>query len=430
MTKEEILDIIEEEGVEFIRLQFTDVFGRLKNMSVTPGQMERVFRNRHSFEGRAIYGGRYECDEKLYLRPSLNSFTILPWRPQRGKVAAMTCDVCYEDGTPFEFSSRQILKNVLNKIENDGYSFIVDPQCEFFLFHTDDNGMPTTNCYESAGYLDVAPSDFGETARHDIVLMLEEMGFIIESSHHEGSPAQHEIDFEEADALTTADAIQKFRFAVRSIAKGFGLHATFMAKPRNDMDGSSMHVNFTMLKDGRNIFRNADGSASDAVYYFIGGILKHGAALTAIGNPTVNSYKHLLTGSQAPKRLVWSSKGQHAFVKLKEYANDVKIELRFPDGTANPYLLIAACIEAGMDGIKNRIEPGDNLTLNSDIMQTSPLLPGSLKEALDALDADEVVQNAIGLDFADIYKEIKYNEWQDYMNEVSAWEINRYLNKV
>ncbi|MCR4851182.1 MAG: glutamine synthetase family protein, partial [Lachnospiraceae bacterium] len=249
-TREDILRLIEEEGVEFIRLQFTDIYGRLKNIAVTPGQMNKVFDNRYSFDGDAAFGNMYGFEEKLYLYPDIDSFIILPWRPQQGKVAKIVCDIMHMDGTPFDCSSRQILKNVLNSAADEGYTIMADPECEFFLFHTDDNGLPTTTSHENAGYMEAGPSDFGENARRDIVLMLEDMGFEIESSHHESAPAQHEIDFKEEEALKTADSIQTFRFAVRSIAKRFGLYATFMPKPKTDVAGSGMHTNFTVCKDG------------------------------------------------------------------------------------------------------------------------------------------------------------------------------------
>lgn len=431
MTREEILELIEEEGVEFIRLQFTDVFGILKNFAVTTGQLENVFKNKCSFEGSAIFGEGYELDDKLFVRPVLDSFTLLPWRPQQAKVAKMVCDVCTEDGTPYPASSRYILKKNLKKAEASGYSFLVDPENEFFLFHMDENGLPTTNSHEKAGYLDVGPMDFGENARREIVLSLEEMGFEVESSHHESAPAQHEIDFKEADALTTADAIQTFRFAVRSIAKRFGLYATFMPKPRTKEPGSGMHLNITMMKDGHNVFyHHSVKEVSQEAYWFIGGILRHGKALSAIANPTVNSYKRLLAGFQAPDRLVWASKGEKAFVKLKTYPDDAKIELRFPDGSANPYLVIAACIAAGLDGIKNQIDPGEDASFNKELFKTGEPVADNLREALQALQKDTVLIDALGEEFVEIFCDIKYREWKAFMSNVSKWEVERYLIKI
>ena len=430
MDKTTIMQLIEEEDVEFIRLQFTDIFGRLKNVAVTPSQMDKVFANRYSFDGSAIFGGRYRYDDRLYLYPEMDSFTILPWRPQQGKVAKITCDVCLEDGTKFKLSSRNILKNVVKEAKDMGYTFMVDPECEFFLFHTDENGLPTTVTHELAGYMDVGPVDFGENARRDIVLMLEEMGFEIESSHHESAPAQHEIDFKEEEAMKMADSIQTFRFAVRSIAKRFGLYATFMPKPRTDMAGSGMHLNIAMYKDGKNVFRGEKGELTKEASGFIGGILKHAPALSALCNPTVNSYKRLMSGFEAPHYICWASKGERALVNLNSDAEDTKVELRFPDGSANPYLALASCIAAGLDGVKNNLDPGEDASKCDTSVTKLQALPGNLLDALRELNEDELLVNALGKEFTDIFTTIKENEWNDYMNEVSDWEIGRYLTRI
>jgi len=428
-TKEEIFRMIEEEGVEFIRLQFSDIFGRLKNIAVTPGQMEKVLNNRYSFAGSAAFGDRYRFDDKLYLYPDLDTFIILPWRPQQGKVAKIVCDICRKDGSYFDMCSRNVLKNVLKDIEAKGYKLMVDPECEFFLFHTDENGQPTTIAHETGGYLDVGPVDFGENARREIVLMLEEMGFVIESSHHEHGMAQHEIDFAEDEALKMADSIQTFKFAVRSIAKRFGLYATFMAKPKNDVAGSGMHLKLTLLKDGKNAFVDEDGELSTTAYQFMAGIMNHAKALAAFANPTVNSYKRLLSGFEAPNIISWSRYGERSLINLDNEGEDTKMELRFPDGTANPYLLIATCIRAGFDGIDKAMDPGKEFTDDSDYVNAEHL-PENLKDAISCLYEDQVVFDAIGKEYANIFCEIKKAEWNDYMKEVSDWEINRYLTRI
>ena len=427
-TKDDILRMIEEEDVEFIRLQFTDIFGSLKNIAVTPGQMDKVFNNKYCFEGSSVFGDKYYYEENLYLYPELDTFMILPWRPQQGKVAKIVCDVCNEDGTPFELSSRYILKKALKEAAGKGYKALVDPECEFFLFHTDENGLPTTNSHEKAGYLDVGPMDFGENARRDIVLMLEEMGFEIESSHHEHAPAQHEVDFKEAEALKAADNIETFRFAVRSIAKRFGLYATFMPKPKAEVAGSGMHTNINLFVNNRSIFRNADSSTTDEAYWFIGGILKHAKALTAIANPIVNSYKRLILGTDEISDITWAEKGEKSLVKLIKGIDDTKVELRFPDGSSNPYLLLATCIAAGIDGIENKINPGKEVGASKGEVIDS--LPQNLKEAIDELNKDDLIKSVLGDEFTRIYSNIKNEEWQEYMSEVSEWEINRYLTRI
>lgn len=427
MRKEDILRMIEEEGVEFIRLQITDLFGRLRNIAVTPGQMDKVFDNRYSFNGSALFANQYEFDDRLYLYPDLDTFSILPWRPQQGKVAKIFCDVCTMDGKPVELSSRYILKSVTQKAAKDGYSLIVDPECEFFLFHTDENGLPTTTSHEQADYMDVGPTDFGENARRDIVLMLEDMGFEIESSLHEHAPAQHEIDFKEDEAFITADAIQTFKFAVRSIAKRFGLYATFMPKPRQDVAGSGMHTHLRLLKDGKNVFATADGKPSDEAKWFVGGIMAHARALAAVANPTINSYKRILSGYDAPYRITWADKGEKALVKINREIDDINVELRFPDGSSNPYLLLAACFAAGLDGINNKTAPGCEYGTGD---ENCACLPEDLKEAIEELGKDKVIIDALGKEFVDVYTKVKRAEWRDFVSNITQWEIDCYLTRI
>ncbi|MBQ7463809.1 MAG: glutamine synthetase [Lachnospiraceae bacterium] len=428
MNKKEVLRLIEEEGVEFVRLQFTDIYGNLKNIAVTPDQMEKVFANRYSFYGAAVFGNMYEYDDKLYLYPDIDTFSILPWRPQQDKVAKILCDVCDADGKPFECSTRYILSKAVDEAAKKGYTMVVDPECEFFLFHMDENGLPTTTSHERAGYMDVGPVDFGENARRDIVLMLEDMGFEIESSHHEFAPAQHEIDFREDDAMRMADSIQTFKFAVRSIAKRFGMYATFMPKPRQDEAGSGMHINLKLLKDGRNVFITDDNKTADEALWFVGGIMAHARALCAIADPTVNSYKRLLSGPMAPGRITWADHGEKALVVINREKEDIKIELRFPDGSANPYILFAACMAAGIDGIEKKTSPGPSLDEagNEEFSE----LPEDLKEAIGELEKDAVVEGALGEAFADIYKKVKRDEWRSFISEVTPWEIDNYLRRI
>ena len=423
-TREQIMQLIEDEDVEFIRLQFTDMFGNLKNIAITPGQLEKIQDCKYPFESSAVFDDLYDPEENLFLVPDLDSFTILPWRPQQGKVAKFICDVIKQDGTPYTLSPRTILKNVLEDAKKEGYNFVVDPECEFFLFHTDDNGTPTTITHEKAGYLDVGPLDLGENARREMVLTLEDMGFEIESSHHEKAPAQHEIDFTQAEALDTADALMSFKFAIRSTAKRFGLYATFMPKPRTDLPGSGMHLHISMYKNGENLFDDDDGEASAMAGFFMGGVMEHARALCAITNPVVNSYKRILTGYHAPKEVYWAKKGEKALLKYHNNGADTKVELRFPDPSANPYLAIAVCIAAGMDGIHKQISPGEANC------QSGRYLPGNLKDALDCMKQDNLMKATLGEEFVKLYTAIKYQEWNEYMLQVSDWEVDRYLAKM
>lgn len=429
MSKEEIMQLIEDEGVEFIRLQFTDLLGILKNVAVTPSQFERVMAGRFAFEGNALFNNLSVYDDYLYLKPVPESFMILPWRPQTDKVAKMICDVTYEDGTPFEMSSRGILKNVVDELASKGYMAVVDPLCEFFLFHTDENGNPTTVTHEQAGYMDVGPTDFGENARRDIVLNLEEMGFTVRASHHEKAPGQHEVDFIGGETLRTADDIESFRFAVRSISKRFGLHATFMPMPLQGQPGSGMHLDITLYKKGKNIFASEDGKLSEEALAFMGGVLKHEKALCAFTNPTVNSYKRLLTGTDAPRFIDWDTKGECASIKLHVRKENSRVELRFPDPSANPYLALALCLKAGLEGIENGISAGKSASMPGG-NKKEERLPENLKEAVEAARKDALIRDTMGKQFLDVYLMQKQSEWDRYMRQVSDWEIERYLVRL
>ena len=428
MTKKGILQIIEQEDVEFIRLQFTDMFGNLKNVAVTARQLERVLENKHVFECSALFDGLLPCEEDMYLYPDTETFVFLPWRPQRGKVARLLCDVYKKDGTPCELNPRTILKRVLSEAKKKGYEFYVDPECEFFLFHTDDNGIPTTLSHEKAGYMDVGPIDLGENARRDMVLTLEEMGFEIESSHHEKAPAQHEIDFREGEALIIADSVVTFRSAVRSIAKRFGLHATFMPKPKKGVAGSGMHMKISVYRDGKNIFNSGSEEVCDEAKWFMGGIMEHAGALCAITNPLVNSYKRLHSGFEAPEDITWARKNKNTLLRLHaRRGEETKIELRFPDAAANPYLAIAACVAAGLEGIEKKISPGEMAGISP---EEPKQLPRTLREALQCFEKDSLLEQALGREFNAVYHKAKMAEWNEYMEEVSEWEIEKYLYKI
>lgn len=424
-TKQEIMQLIHEEDVEFIRLQFTDIFGNLKNIAVTPGQMERVVTGLYPIESSVLFDDKYEPEEDLFLCPDYDTFVTLPWRPQQSKVCKIICDVCDRNGKPFYMSPRTILKKVVKAAADKGYTVMVEPECEFFLFHTDDNGTPTTITHEKAGYLDVGPVDLGENVRRDMVLTLEEMGFEIQSSHHEMAPAQHEIDFVGGEALQTADAIMTFKFAIRSIAKRFGLHATFMPKPRTDMAGSGMHLKISLLKNGKNIFAgNDEQQMTEAAAAFMGGVMKNAADMCVLTNPLVNSYKRILSGFQAPSKADWCMRGEETALKYSNFCGDAKVEIRFPDPSANPYLAIASCIVAGLNGIEEGSNPGKENNKNA------TNLPQNLKDALRIMKKGTFVSGLLGKELTDIYYDLKLKEWNDYMIQVSDWEINHYLTKM
>ena len=439
-TKDDIFRMVEEEDVEFIRLQFTDIFGTLKNIAITSSQLEKALDNKCMFDGSSVEGFVRIEESDMYLYPDYDTFEIFPWRPQQGKVARLICDVYTPDGKPFEGDPRWILKKTIKEANEMGYRFDVGPECEFFLFHTDDNGLPTTLSHEKAGYFDLGPNDLGENIRRDMVLTLEDMGFEIEASHHEVAPAQHEIDFKYDEALKTADNIQTFKMTVKTIAKRHGLYATFMPKPKFGISGSGMHINMSLAtEEGKNIFADENGKIglSDDAYHFIAGIMKHARGMSAITNPLVNSYKRLVPGYEAPVYIAWSAKNRSPLIRIPaSRGNGTRVELRNPDPTANPYLVLALCLAAGLDGIKNKIEVPDSVDCN--IYEMTPgerraagieYMPADLKEAVDCLVADEFLCSVLGEHITTKYVEAKMKEWENYTTRVSQWEIDEYLYK-
>ena len=439
-TKNTIMKLVEEEDVEFIRLQFTDIFGMMKNMAVTSGQLQNAIEHGCLFDGAAVHGLARPEESDMYLKPDLDTMAVFPWRPQQGKVARLICDVMKPDGRPSEGDSRYILKKVIREAKDLGYTFNVGPECEFFLFHTDNDGLPTRVTHEQAGYFDLSPLDLGENARRDIILNLEEMGFEIESSHHEIAPAQHEIDFKYGDALKTADNIMTFKLAVKSIAKQHGLHATFMPKPKSGWNGSGMHTHMSLSKNGINIFEDSEdeNGLSREAYYFIAGIMKHIRGMSLILNPVVNSYKRLIPGYDAPVYISWSRINRTPLIRIPAAkGHGTRIELRSPDPACNPYLALALCLAAGLDGISNQLVCPPPVNRNQYQMTEKEVeslgierLPGNLHEAVREFQKDEFVQSVLGKHISEQYIELKLKEWRQYEAEVTDWEIQKYLYKI
>lgn len=439
-TKQDIINMIQDNDVEFIRLQFTDIFGTLKNVAITASQIERALKNECMFDGSAIEGFVRIEESDMYLYPDLDTFQIFPWRPQQGKVARLICDVYRPNGEPFEGDPRYILKRVIKQAEDMGYSFEVGPECEFFLFHTDDNGMPTTITHEKGSYFDLGPVDLGENARRDMVLNLEDMGFEIEASHHEVASAQHEIDFAHNGALQTADDIMTLKLVIKSIAKRHGLHASFMPKPKSGVSGSGMHINMSLQKNGHNIFYDPEGDLemSEDAYHFIAGILAHAKGMTALTNPLVNSYKRLVAGYEAPIYIAWSVMNRSPLVRVPAArGKGTRVELRCPDPACNPYLVLAVCLAAGLEGIKKKLVPPARVDRNifeMDCNEKEALhiesLPQDLCEATKELEKDAFVRNVLGEHVSEKYIEAKYKEWENYRVQVTEWEIEEYLYRI
>ena len=440
-TKRDIIELSEEEDVGFIRLQFTDIYGTMKNMAVTMSQLEKALNNECVFDGSPIRGLSGEGESDLYLYPDLSTFGIFPWRPQQGKVARLICDVYRPDGSPCEDDPRQVLKRVIREAAEMGYTMKVGPECEFFLFHTDEEGNPTTYTHEKAGYFDVGPIDLAENVRRDIVLNLEDMGFEIESSHHEIAPAQHEVDFQYERGLKAADNILTFKMAVKTIAKRHGLHATFMPKPKAGVNGSGMHINMS-LEDafGKNLFADSsdEKGLSKLAYQFMAGILYHIKSMTILMNPLVNSYKRLIPGYDAPTHIAWSTvsnRGQLIRIPTSKDAS-TRIELRSPDAAMNPYLALAACLAAGLDGIKKDMTPPESISRNVLAMTEEELkqrginqLPETLGEAIEEFENDSFLKEVLGMHIYSKYLAAKKEEWNEFRSQVTDWEIGQYLFK-
>lgn len=440
-TKEDIIRLCDEEDVEFIRLQFTDIAGNLKNLAVTRSQLEDALDGKFMFDGSSIEGYARVEEADMFLRPALDSFAIFPWRPQQGKVARLLCDVYTADGQPYAGDVRQILKKVIEKGKSMGYVFDIGPELEFFLFHLDEDGLPTNISHEQAGYFDIAPMDMGENARRDIVLTLEELGFEVMSSHHEIAPSQHEVDFKYDEPLQTADNIQTFKMAVKTVAKRHGLHASFMPKPKAGVPGSGMHINISLFNDmGKDLFRDESdvNGLSKEAYHFIAGVMKHVKAITAISNPLVNSYKRLVPGFEAPIGIAWAMASRSPLIRIPAPRNGAtRIELRFPDPAANPYMVLSAVLSSGIKGIIDKEECPEKIEENLSSLSEKELhakgidtLPPCLGDAVIELSKDEFIQSIMGDYIATKYIDSKTKEFCEYRSAVSQWELDRYLARV
>ncbi len=438
-VKEELLRKVEKLDIEFIHLQFTDIIGVMKNVCITADQLEKALNNKIMFDGSSIDGFVRIEESDMYLNPDLSTFTVFPWTNVH-KEARLICDVYNIDGSPFEGCPRNILKKLIREAEEMGYRMQVGPECEFFLFNTDEKGNPSLDTHDDASYFDLAPIDLGGNARNEMTKALQQMGFEIETSHHEEAPGQHEIDFKYEDALLTADNIMTFKMVVRIIAQRHGLHATFMPKPKFGISGSGMHLNMSLSTlDSKNAFYDIEGELqlSKIAYYFLGGLMKHAKGFTALTNPTVNSYKRLVPGYEAPVIIAWSASNRSPLIRIPaERGEGTRIELRSPDPCANPYLALAATLKSGLDGIKNKIEPPDQVKSNAYEMDNDEieergieLIPANLREAIKALSEDEVIKASLGNHAYKRFVEAALYEWKEYSKHVSKWELDRYLRK-
>lgn len=439
-TREEILQIIKEENVKYIRLQFTDITGTIKNVEVPVSQIDKVLANNMMFDGSSIEGFVRIEESDMYLYPDLNTFLVFSWDSEYGKVARFICDVYTVDRKPFAGDPRGNLKRMLEKMNNLGYDTLnLGPEPEFFLFKLSENGEPSLELNDNGGYFDLAPVDLGENVRRDIVLELEKLGFDIEASHHEVAPGQHEIDFKYADVISACDNIQTFKLIVKTIARKHGLHATFMPKPIYGINGSGMHCNISLFKDGKNCFydETTENKLSKDAYYFIAGVLKHARSFTAICNPTVNSYKRLVPGYEAPCYVAWSTSNRSPLVRIPaSRGNSTRVEVRSVDPAANPYLAMSTILAAGLDGIENKLEPMHEVSTNIYVMTKEERvaegideLPSTLYTALKELQASSVVRESLGEHIFHNFIEAKSIEWDAFRTRVTDWEIEQYLKQ-
>ena len=446
-TRDSILEHMTTNDVRFLRLQFTDILGTNKNVEVPASQFEKALDGEIMFDGSSVEGFTRIEESDMLLKPNYESYSIDPWdtcgvhSDNHGKVAFIICDVYNSDNSAFAGCPRGILRKVTGWAAEMGYAMNAGPEAEFFLFNTTEDGAATTETHDSAGYFDLAPIDLGEECRREITIALEKLGFEIEASHHEVAPGQHEIDFKYDEALLTADRLTNFKFVVRRVARDMGLHATFMPKPIFGQNGSGMHVHQSLFQDGKNVFYKEgaehDG-ISDLMRWYIGGLLKHARALVAVTNPTVNSFKRLVPGYEAPTHLAWSMKNRSPLIRIPDRRGiGTRLELRMPDPSCNPYLAFAVMLAAGLDGIKNKIEPPEPVTGNVYSMsnrERSRLkiksLPGDLGEALDALEKDDVIKDALGEHAYGQFITAKRAEWQEYIANVHQWELDRYLTSM
>ncbi len=438
-TRADIERRVKEENIKFIRLQFTDIFGVMKNITITSSQLSRALDNKCMFDGSSIEGFVRIEESDMYLHPDLNSFVVLPWIKEGGKVARFICDVYDTNGNPFEGDPRYVLKRVLNEAHEMGYTVNVGPEAEFFLFKTDEHGNPTAIRNDKAGYFDLGPIDSDQDVRREMCTWLEEMGFDIEAAHHEVADSQHEIDFKYGEALTTADNIITFKLLVKTIAQKNGLHATFMPKPIYGIAGSGMHINISLSTGGKNIFYDEKDKLglSREAYHFIAGVLAHAKGMSAITNPLVNSYKRLVAGYEAPIYIAWSAKNRSPLVRVPAARGaGSRIEIRNPDPATNPYLAFAAVLAAGLDGIKRKLEPPASVDANIFEMSERELkrkhieaLPKDLYDAIGELRRDKLILDTIGSHIAEKYIEAKLLEWHEYTTRVHAWEVDNYLIK-
>ncbi|MFZ5897922.1 MAG: glutamine synthetase family protein [Bacillota bacterium] len=436
LSAEDVQHLAQEYNVKFVRLQFTDILGALKNIAITVEELERALHGKVCFDSAVFEGFVRGRRRDVLLQPVPSTFEVFPWRPRDGAVARLICEARTADGGEFEGCSRSVLRRILDKARERGWTLMVGPETEFFLFGTDEQGLPTTRTNDRAGFCDLTPIDLGENARRDMILTLEQMDIEVTSSHHEIAPGQHEIGLKDDTALVMADKLATFKFVVRTVAQRHGLHASFMPKPLDNSIGSGMTLNLSLWDGEKNLFQ--DDSAplllSETGRFFVGGVLKHARAITAIVNPLINSYKRLVPNNLSPVLAGWSEGNRSTMIRVPGHdSHGARLVLKSPDPTTNPYLALAVILAAGIDGIDNRIEPPLPLEecSNDELAQLVKEigLPRNMGEALAALADDRLVQDTLGKAIYQRIMAVKQDEWTRYNDKVHQWELDEYLSK-
>ncbi|WP_216830122.1 type I glutamate--ammonia ligase [Alkalihalobacterium elongatum] len=442
LTLEAIKEIIKEKHVELLHMQFVDIEGTLKHVTITAEQIDAAAEGKIMFDGSSITGFSPINKSDLYLMPDLNTFCVLPWSVEEGySEARFLCGVKNPDGSDFEGDPRHVLKRTVDKAKEQGYGISVGPELEFFLFETDEKGRPTLNTQDVGGYFEPSPHDYGEKVRLAIYRTLKEMGFTIEASHHEVAEGQHEINFKYADALGAADNATTYKWVVKTVARQFGLHASFMPKPIAGANGSGMHTNISLfdLEKQENAFydKNDSRELSEKAYQFIGGLIDNIDNFVAVINPLVNSYKRLVPGYEAPCYVAWSASNRSALIRIPATRGaGTRVEIRCPDPSANPYLAFAIIASAGLDGVDRKLEAPAEVV--DDIFSMSPAelkergirnLPTSLEAAVDALEEGKIGRETLGDHVFAEFVDLKRGEYDSFRTAVHGWEIDNYHAK-
>jgi len=432
-----VLTRLLDERVEFLLLQFTDIMGSIKTVEIPANKFEVALAGEVAFDGSALEGFHRTIESELLLKPDLETLRMPPPRNGETRTARLICDIHNLDHTPFEGCPRTRLKKVLQSYAEKGYTVLIAPEIEFFLFQRDANARPTTRTSDPGSYFDLVPMDKGEETRRRIISELRATGFVIEAGHHEIAPGQHEIDLKEAPALESADVIATLRMVTRAVAATQGLHATFMPKPVFGQDGSGMHLHLLLLKGGKNAFEDAQGKygLTDAGEHFIAGLLRHARGFAAVTNPLINSYKRLVPGFESPTHSVWSERNVNPLVRVPPIRGlQTRCELRNPDPSCNPYLAFAVILRAGLQGVLEELDPGPPISKNIYRMSARERarfsidpLPGDLSEATLALKKDKMMQETLGPVISRYLLEAQQAHWRDYSNHVHPWELEHYL---